>query len=147
MKQSKIIVICLLLIYFCPMLHSQAQDTIAYRYDAAGNRLSRTIVMSSKTTPASPMEEKPVVYTELFAEIQLKIYPNPTDGLLKVEISNLPEGETAQIRLYAMSGQLITSFNKVSKAVDVNISGQPAGVYVMRIEAGNFRTEWKIIKR
>ena len=147
MKRSKIIILCLLLPCFCPLLHSQNQDTIAYRYDAAGNRISRTIVLSTISAPA-PLEEKPqVIYTEVFADIQLKIYPNPTDGLVKVEIFNLPEGQTAQIWLYAMSGQLITSFNEVSKAVDINISGQPAGIYVMRIVAGKFRTEWKIIKK
>ena len=131
--------------FFCPMSH--AQDTIAYRYDAAGNRISRTVVLSSISAPAPLEEKQPAVYTEVFADILLKIYPNPTDGLLKVEISNLPENETAQIWLYAMSGQLITSLNNISTAVDINISGQPAGVYVMRIVAGKFRTEWKIIKK
>ena len=149
MKKSKTIVIRLLLMSFCPMLyaHAHVQDTVTYRYDAAGNRISRTIVLSSKSTPDPPVEMQPVVYTEVFADIQLKIYPNPTDGLLKVEINNLPEGQTAQIWLFAMSGQLIVSFNNVIKAADINISGQPAGVYVMRIVAGKFRTEWKVIKK
>ena len=145
MKRNKIIMLSLLWISFYPILH--AQDTIAYRYDAAGNRISRTIVMSSRSAPAPPVEEQPVVYTEVFSDIQLKIYPNPTDGLLKVEISNLPEGQTAEIWLYSMSGQLITSFKDVNDAVSINISGQPAGVYVMNIVAGEYRTEWKIIKR
>ena len=137
----------LLLISFCPMLQAQTQDTIAYRYDAAGNRISRTILLSTISAPAPLEKEQPVVYTEVFADIQLKIYPNPTDGLVKVEISNLPEGQTAQIRLYALSGQLITTYNNVYKAADINLSGQPAGVYVMNITAGEYRTEWKIIKR
>ena len=134
---------------FCPILHAQAQvqDTIAYRYDAAGNRISRTLVLSTISAPAPPEEKPPVVYTEVFADIQLKIYPNPTDGLVKVEIGNLPEGETAEIRLYAMSGKLIMTIRDVSKAVDINIGDQPAGIYVMNIVAGKFRTEWKIIKK
>ena len=149
MKQYKILLLSLLWMCFYPMQYTQAQiqDTIAYRYDAAGNRISRTIVLSPISAQAPSEEKPPVVYSEVFADIQLKIYPNPTDGLVKVEIYNLPEGETAQIWVYAMSGQLLTSFKDVSKAVDINISGQPAGVYVMRIVSGKFRTEWKIIKK
>ena len=145
-KQSKIILLCLLWMSFYPMLHAQ-QDKVTYRYDAAGNRISRTIVIAPRSTPASVEEEQQDVYTELLSDIQLKIYPNPTTGLLKVEIYNLPEGQTAQIWLYAMSGQLIATFKDVSSTVNVNISGQPAGVYLMKISAGEYQTEWKIIKK
>lgn len=145
-KCTKIIWLYLLWMSFAPTLHAQ-QDKVTYRYDAAGNRISRTIVLSSRSAPASIEEEEPVVYTESFPDIQLKIYPNPTDGLLKVELHNLPEGQTAQIRLYAMSGQLIISLKDIHSPVNVNISNQPAGIYVMKIEAGKYRTEWKIIKK
>ena len=128
------------------MLHAQ-QDKITFRYDAAGNRISRTIVISPRTTPVPDEEEEPVVYTELFADIQLKIYPNPTDGLVKVEISNLPESQKAEIWLYAMTGKLITNIKNVSDIANINISNQPAGMYVMKIVAGKFQTEWKIIKK
>jgi len=143
---SKTILLYILSMSFTPMLHAQ-QDKITYRYDAAGNRISRTIVISPRTAPALIEEEQPEVYTEIFLDIQLKIYPNPTTGLLKVEIYNLPEGQTAQIWLYAMSGQLIATFKDVSSTVNVNISGQPAGIYMMKIVAGEYQTEWKIIKK
>lgn len=142
--KSKIILACLLWMSFCPMLHQQ--DKVTYRYDAAGNRISRTIVISSRAAE-QPEEEQPVIYSEKFSDIQLKIYPNPTDGRLKVELYNLPEGQTAQIWLYAMSGQLITSFKEVRSTVNVDISGQPAGIYLMKIVAGEYQTEWKIIKK
>ena len=143
---GKVIILYLLWISFCPILYAQ-QDKITYRYDAAGNRISRTIVISSRSASAPIEEEQPIVYTEKFSDIQLKIYPNPTDGLLKVEINNLPESQTAQIWIYAMSGQLITSFKDVSSTVDVDISSQPAGLYLMNIVAGEYRTTWKIIKK
>jgi YD repeat-containing protein len=131
----------------CPMLHAQQQDKVTYLYDAAGNRISRTIVLAPRSAPVLTEEEQPVVYTETLADIKVKIYPNPTDGLLTVEINNLPEGQTAQIWLYAMSGQLINSYKAVNNVERINISNQPAGVYIMQIVAGKYRTEWKIIKR
>jgi hypothetical protein len=128
------------------MLHSQ--NKVSYGYDAAGNRISRTIVMpSAKSAPAPDKEEQPAVHSEMLSDIQLKIYPNPTEGLLKVEIRNLPEGQKANIWLYDLSGRLISSFKDVSDYASINISGQPAGVYLLKIAAGEYRTEWKIIKK
>ena len=145
MKQSKIIGLCLLWISICSMLH--AQDKVTYRYDAAGNRISRTIVLAPRSAPVPAENEQTVVYTEMLTDIKLKIYPNPTDGIVKVEIQNLPEGRTAEIWLYAMTGKLINTYKNVSNTVSINISNQPAGIYVMKITAGEYRTEWKIIKK
>ena len=144
MKQNKNIFLCLLFVSICPMLH--AQGKVKFGYDAAGNRISRTIVFAPRSAPAQE-EEQPTVYTEMLSEIKVKIYPNPTTGLLKVEISNLPEDQTAHIWLYAMSGQLIHTFRDVSQSVSIDISREPAGVYVMKIVAGERQTEWKIIKK
>ena len=130
------------------VLHSQ--NTVSYGYDAAGNRVSRTIVYQSpppRSAPAPKEEEPPVVYSEVLSDIELKIYPNPTDGLLKVEILNLPEEQTANIWLYNLSGRLITLLRGITGFVDVDISGQPQGTYLMKIVAGEYQTEWKIIKK
>ena len=128
-------------------LHSQ--NKVSYGYDAAGNRISRTIVIAAplKSAPAPAVEEQPTVYSETLSGVELKIYPNPTDGLLKVEIHNLPENQTAGIWLYNMSGKLVTSFKGVTGFATVDISGQPQGTYLMKIVAGEYQTEWKIIKK
>ena len=145
MKNYKIILLCLSLISICPVLNSQ--DKVSYRYDAAGNRISRTIIFSSKSSPTPVKEEQPVVYSEMLSGIELKIYPNPTEGLLQVEIRNLPKDKPANIWIYDLSGKLISSFKDVGDNVSIDISSQPAGMYVMRIVAGEQRTEWKIIKK
>jgi len=126
-----------------------SQNKVSYGYDAAGNRTSRTIDMSTplKSAPAPESQEEPTVYSEMLSDIELKIYPNPTDGLLKVEIHNLPEDQTANIWLYNLSGKLITSRKGVTDFVNVDISGQPPGIYLMKIVAGEYQTEWKIIKK
>ena len=139
------------------MLHSQ--NTISYGYDLAGNRISRTIKMPGLKSAPAPQpqavvedeeaeeEQPPVVYSEMLSDIEIKIYPNPTDGFLKVEIRNLPEGQTADIRLFDMSGRSISAYREIRDFVEVDISGQPTGTYLMRIVAGEYRTEWKIIKK
>ncbi|MCL2649392.1 MAG: T9SS type A sorting domain-containing protein [Candidatus Azobacteroides sp.] len=127
-------------------LHSQ--NTVSYGYDYAGNRVSRTIIMNSNSLKSAPAPtEEPAVYTEMLSEIRLNIYPNPTDGLLKVEILNLPENHTAHIMLYNLSGQVIVTHRKVDGFAEIDISREPVGTYLMKVIAGEYHTEWKIIKK
>jgi len=135
----------------CALLYSQG--TVNYGYDAAGNRVSRTITIPSSPTKPAPAPETqeeeppPVIYTEMLSDIVLKIYPNPTDGVLNVEIHNLPEGQTADILLYSLSGELIKSYRGIGEYAIVDISAQPQGTYLMKIRAADYKTEWKIIKK
>ena len=146
----KTIVQTILLVFFAtvclPLLHSQ--NTVSYGYDAAGNRISRVIEMNFLKSAPAPQEEQPVaVYSEMLSDIELKIYPNPTDGLLKVEIRNLPEDQTADIQIYNLSGKQISTHRGISDYTTIDISAQPQGIYLMKIVAGEYRTEWKIIKK
>ena len=125
----------------------QAQDKITFQYDKAGNRISRTIVLAPRSAQVPERDEKQSVYTDELSDIKIKIYPNPTTGLLKVEIQNLSEKTKANIWIYAMSGKLISQYKNVSSAVSIDISNQPAGIYVMKITAGEHQAEWKIIKK
>lgn len=130
---------------FCLQVNSQ--NKVTYGYDAAGNRTSRVIEMPSLRSAPKPQEEEPVVYSEVLSDIELKIYPNPTDGLLEVEIHNLPEGQTANIWLYNISGRQVTSLRDITDYVTIDISDQAPGTYLMKIVAGEYQTEWKIIKK
>jgi YD repeat-containing protein len=121
---------------------------VSFNYDYAGNRTSRIIIMSSKSKQQQDTQEKqPAGFSEVLAGILINIYPNPTEGLIKVDIQNLPEGETANLNLYTLSGNLIVSKQKVTSSTEINITGQAAGIYILKIVAGKEQTEWKIIKK
>ena len=127
-------------------LHSQ--NTVSYGYDAAGNRISRVIEMPKLKSASAPVEEEPqVVYSEMLADIRINIYPNPTHGKIKIDIQNLPKGETANINLYSLSGHLVVSKHKVTSSVEIDITGKHNGIYLLKIIAGKQQTEWKIIKK
>ena len=125
-----------------------SQNKVSYAYDDAGNRISRTIVMQSKS-PEQPKEqtESKTVLSETLADVTVKIYPNPTEGRIRVDILNPPDGETANMDLYSVSGQLIVSKRNIASSTKINISGQQNGVYILQIVIGKQHTEWKIIKK
>jgi hypothetical protein len=72
---------------------------------------------------------------------QIKIFPNPTDTELRVEIFESKVGELYQIFDY--TGKLYTSGLIVSDNFVIDVSQLPTGPYVMRIDETNL----KFIKR
>ncbi|MDR0863721.1 MAG: T9SS type A sorting domain-containing protein [Candidatus Symbiothrix sp.] len=142
MKTIKNLLIVAGVFLFC---HFAFAQTITFGYDTAGNRINRVIEVQLRSGETD--EEPPKEYAEALAEMVIKIYPNPTEGLLHVSIENMPEGVTAQIALYQLNGNLIITQKGIQNFTELNISNQPAGVYLLRIIAGDEHTEWKIIKK
>ena len=147
---------------------AQAQNQVTYGYDASGNRIKRVIVLPSKSpsppaetemeteakteteTEAEPKTEEqvePKIFSEMLKDFSVRIYPNPTKGDLTVEIQSLPDENTATLRLYSMSGNLILQRTGVRNIETLNISNQAAGIYILKITSGDSSTEWKIIKQ
>jgi len=139
-------------------------STVKLAYDAAGNRISRTINMTNKA-PATPEElsettemaeasyaaeaeelfQTPTFLEEVLAETVVRIYPNPTQGLIKLEILNAPAGEKITLHLFDMSGRKLLS-KEGAAYTEIDITSQPEGVYIMLITIGKEQSEWKIIK-
>ena len=146
----------------CPTLSAQR---VELKYDAAGNRIdSKTIMMRRvveiEEEPAISEEESkepeekensnertPLIFTETFQEVNIHIYPNPTKGLLKVDVQNLPEKEKIVIYLYDLSGKQILSRAADFAPVELDITRQNNGMYILIIQIGENRSEWKIIKQ
>jgi hypothetical protein len=124
------------------MIHSQ--NTIRYAYDASGNRTERTIVLATKSAEA----KTETFFTEELAERTIKIYPNPTDGFLKVEIGNTEGIKNCTITISAINtGKQVKKQKATLPVTDIDISNQPFGVYVMLIDIDGEYTSWKIIKK
>jgi hypothetical protein len=127
-----------------------SQQTVEYEYDTAGNRVSRNVIVlhtNTRNALVQPQPQDSVVYTEILKDFSVRIYPNPTDGLLTVELNDLPEKQTAVISLYNTSGKQLLLQRNVEYSTEVNLSNQPQGIYILRIEISGNVSEWKIIKR
>ena len=120
---------------------STAQN-VTYAYDSAGNRISRSITLSK--SPAMEAEETAV--EDFVAERTIKIYPNPTQGMLAVEISDFTSDVKADFLLSDLSGKVIYRLKDASGYESIDLNSQSAGVYVLRITINGESTVWKIIK-
>lgn len=119
----------------------QSQVVVNHSYDAAGNRIKREIVLSRSIENT----EKPL--SETLSEKQIKIYPNPTDGILKTEISGWETTDKCIFTLYSLKGSLIQEISVNSSTTEIDLSGESNGIYLLNIELNNNKSVWKIIKK
>ncbi|MBI5220033.1 MAG: T9SS type A sorting domain-containing protein [Bacteroidia bacterium] len=145
------------------------QPYVKYTYDASGNRESRIIVMPSQSARLSNPADTTHVDTLTTAKQEMQpvkeilsggqtvnIYPNPTKGILAVEVTNTGSSTTSTGSVAAVSGLIeIVDLNGKQHYINKNFAGrdeinfsyEAAGVYFLRLEIDGKREEWKIIKQ
>lgn len=130
-------------------MSAKAQNTVSYTYDAAGNRITRQILLSQRQVPEDSLrlEKSKEVHTDVIAKKNVHIYPNPTQGVVKVEVIGLEKSERCQMAIYTSSGQQIASIRATSTASEFDLSSQPNGIYLLHISVSGSESTWKIIKK
>jgi len=136
-----------------------AQEVVSFTYDASGNRTSRFIILEEKETdPESTSdttylkqneikEEEPVKYLTVVGEKAINIYPNPNGGMFKVVFEGWTKELNGSIQLHSLSGNLIFEMQLLQQEIDVNITDQPDGTYLLIIMIDGKKEMWKIIKK
>ena len=140
--------LCFLIPFFLFLfaLSGEAQTTYYFGYDAAGNRSTRSILLFKSANienPDSLLNLK--TYEDQIGNQKVKIYPNPTKGLLKVEIP-VQEETSATITILTLQGALVKKLQVSDLYTEIDLRSQPSGVYLLRISIGELISEWKIIK-
>jgi hypothetical protein len=134
-----------LFITICISSLLSAQTTFNYTYDDAGNRVLRQVVelrsMQSNSNDSIALQESTTL-----GEMQISIMPNPTAGLLQINISNLPANAEGGITLWDLQSKEILKQTGIFANNPINLSQQPKGTYLMQIRVGKQRSEWKVVK-
>ena len=127
------------------------QDAIRFAYDALGNRVKREIVLqNSAVAPrnlSSEEKKEDNAYSEMLSEKQIRLWPNPTEGRLKVEIQGLFPEEKACLRVTSTGGAVVDVKETALPVVELDLGRCTKGVYLLHIVAGRQETTWKIIKK
>lgn len=127
-----------------------------FKYDDSGNRIKRDTVTISLKNKNTSLDSAAIygindnIATEQFFEEKLNelsilVYPNPTRGLLKISIPNRDK-ETVRLQLYSLQGILITDKKMDGNLNEVDLSGKPSGMYILKIFVNGKESVWKIIK-
>ncbi len=147
---KKIIFLQILLIVAQSLIFAQT----TYQYDENGNRTSRIINMGKdlQTTAnfndslqGEPEPPKPLL--ETLGEATVNIYPNPTQGLLILESRGFAMDALPEYEVYTLGGSLLMRAEATENRQQIDLSNEPAGIYLLRIKSGALQREWKIIKQ
>lgn len=147
----------------------------SYDYDLSGNRVKLTYVIYTPPDPeevergsgtsfnqnvksyneanfVKPENEDegkeilPIKYEEPLGDRIITIYPNPTEGELKIEISNISNINQSQILISDLTGKILYNKEVISKITLFDMGSQSAGTYIMAVRINGKSSEWKIVK-
>jgi len=136
-----------LLFSFILILSSgMAQNIVSYAYDNAGNRISRKVV-NLNSNPSHVKASEPAPVEDQLGERKITVYPNPTRGALAVEITGGNDKDAIQLIVFSAQGVQLQNVKVTATTTPVNMSAYPGGWYILRVQAGEKVTEFKIIKQ
>ena len=125
-----------------------AQD-FTYSYDVAGNRIKREITQSQQQQILDNPEESLQTTAQEKNEpaFAVLLYPNPTSGILTLELPELQAGEQGSINVYSNMGQIVLQQRSVTAAQTLNLYNLLPGYYIVHITVGNKTVIKQIIKQ
>ena len=140
-------------------LCAQTTQPVYYTYDDCGNRTLRSITMplnksaevkdstSSEYSSQDKKNTQPEKYKDKISQKDIVIYPNPTKGLITVEVIGYDTKDGLfQVELYDLAGHKLQTGRLNYSTGEINISDFKAGMYIMRISIGSDMRQWTIVK-
>ena len=147
MKQTYHLKFILLLTGFLLLIpYWSSAQSFRYAYDNAGNRVSRTIILSQPLA-ARQQNKDSVFYQELLSNKEIKLYPNPVKTTLSVFISGYDKNIKGEYYLFDIQGKTILYNMLKSESFEIDMSAYSTGNYIMRLVINDETTTWKIIKQ
>ncbi|MEL6671843.1 MAG: T9SS type A sorting domain-containing protein [Bacteroidota bacterium] len=116
----------------------QENSCICYSYDAAGNRIQRKLCIEGP----SPLREGTDVQVQL--DQSIKVYPNPTQNMVLVELSQEVEG--AKLYLMDLSGRHLKQHKLEGLTAKFDLSAYPAGTYILMLRSPDVQQQWRVVK-
>ena len=120
-------------------IHAQQ---INFTYDASGNQILR----ESSYRNRGGNTERDSVSTDRMWSHEVTATPNPTDGPLRVIVSNLHDGEECVLALFDSAGRRLLSRQVTNEVNFLDLSSYTDGYYILRCTMNDENESIKIIK-
>ena len=121
-------------------------DRVVYSYDAAGNRISahRQILYSpQRSTGVDEIKS----YNDSLSNARITIYPNPTEGDLRIDITGIDNFERSEVTIHSSNGTVLNKISPLTASNEVDMTTYEDGIYLFVIRINDETTTWKIIKK
>ncbi len=126
--------------------------TVALRnFSKASDRGGFSFRLDVSKGGQSVLVRKEAVYASVQVEEALvEAFPNPTNGKLTLLLPVLTDAQTAEVAIYNLSGAQVHQFERTAgdrPVVELDLTTQPDGVYILRYISGGEVITQKIVKR
>jgi hypothetical protein len=82
-----------------------------------------------------------------FGELNTKVYPNPTNDIINIEVEGNNETLVSDIQICDLQGKIILSLSPTIEHIySLDLSGLDSGLYILKINLGHYFVTYKIIK-
>ena len=153
---TKRINILLVLVILCTAISLKAQNeaVVRYTYDGNGNRITRTLQFRRMEDPNGDVAKGDAEVkcstedmTGHFGAADITLFPNPTYGHFQVKVERADESSEIRALITTLNGAVLDDRQLTDGLNDFDIGRQPAGIYILRLMAGDEACVWKIIKQ
>lgn len=135
------------LAFLCASFCAYGQQYVFYAYDAAGNRVCRTIVLQSRATRSEALQNDSSFVQEMLVDASLRIYPNPVQSILTISLTDGQSQTPAIYSLLDTKGAQLQRGRLQAGSTRIDMSRLSPGIYILNIRMNNRPTTWKIIKK
>lgn len=138
----------LFVVAFCMwmLLPCMRAQSVSYAYDSNGNRIAREFTIGTNKSANMTADNDISPLIEGIDTYEIKIFPNPTHGMLKVVIDGIND-EYIMISIYDLRGHIVYHKDKAANENIIDLTGQENGIYVMDLIKKDEKRTWKIIKK
>ena len=126
----------------------------SYDYDKAGNRIKRWLIveevvnMTEMTFRMSESEETTEVENEIKDDdVSISVYPNPTIGVVNVDIPAIDESGSNTLFLYDAKGETVLSRKRLRNSNTIDFMNTPNGIYILKLNINGAEKSYKVIKK
>ena len=147
------LILSFFILFFTVACIAQGNLPRTYDYDNTGNRILRTTVRlrqavatgaDTSFADVSNSKQEPY-YEEAIGENNVKIYPNPTKGMVTLQFDK--PVKTGLYRLSDLSGKLLLDGTITISIFTLDLSRYENGVYLLTLTLDGQTDTWKIIKQ
>jgi YD repeat-containing protein len=144
--KNLLLFICFVLLS-CTYTSAQTVDNqITYEYDAAGNRIVRKITEVTVTVKSEKLDPEPI--EEIWGDLEITIYPNPTPGNLRVKIDGGEDDAVYTYIVYTSEGATVLTGEIIETGESIIAMAQfEPGVYLLVLKSKEDKHIFKIIKQ
>lgn len=115
---------------------------IGYTYDCNGERKQQSIVV---TSCGNATREK-YIDTTKSTPINIKVYPNPAQNILTVELGQSVSSVESIVYLYDLQGRVINSQKTNLNILQIDVSELNSGTYYLNVIQGKKHEGFTVMK-